>query len=63
MKVTLAFGVRINGDILLERIASTSDVYVRLLVEDDPDDFMSEIYQYSHAVCAGASSYKMRCKR
>ena len=52
--------VRINGNILLKSIASTGAVYVRLLVEDDPDevdsglqrsldDFMSEVNQYRHA--------------
>ena len=59
MKPTLASGVRINGNILLKSIASTGAVYyVRLLVEDDPDevdsgiqrsmdDFMSEVNQDS----------------
>ena len=60
VKPKLASGVRINGNILLKSIASTGAVYVRLLVEDDPDeedsgiqrsldDFMSEVNQYSHA--------------
>ena len=58
VKLTLASGVRINGNILLKSIASTGAVYVRLLVEDDPDevdsgiqrsmdDFMSEVNQES----------------
>ena len=58
VKPTLASGVRINGNILLKSIASTGAVYVRLLVEDDPDevdsgiqrsmdDFMSEVNQES----------------
>ena len=60
VKPALASGVRINGNILLKSIASTGAVYVRLLVEDDPDevdsglqrsldDFMSEVNQYRHA--------------
>ena len=58
VKPTLASGVRINGNILLKSIASTGAVYVRLLVEDDPDevdsgiqrsmdDFMSQVNQES----------------
>ena len=38
MKPKLASGVRINGNILLKSIACTGAVYVRLLVEDDPDE-------------------------
>jgi len=38
VKQTLASGVRINGNTLLKSIASTGAVYVRLLVEDDPDE-------------------------
>ena len=59
VKPKLASGVKINGNILLKSIASTGAVYVRLLVEDDPDevdggtqkrldDFMLEVNQYSH---------------
>ena len=38
VKPIFASGVRINGNILLKGIASTGFVYVRLLVEDDPDE-------------------------
>lgn len=38
VKPTLASGVRINVNILLKSIAPTGAVYVRLLVEDDPDE-------------------------
>lgn len=58
MRPTLASKVRVNGNILLKRIASTGAVYVRLLVEDDLeedsgiqrslDEFMSEANQETH---------------
>ena len=58
VKLTLASGVKINGNILLKSIASTGAVYVCLLVEDDPDEdsgvqrtmdeFMSEVNQNNH---------------
>ena len=38
MKSIFASGVRVNGNILLKSTASTGVVYVRLLVEDDPDE-------------------------
>ena len=38
VKPIFASGVRINGNILLKGIASTGVVYVRLLVEVDPDE-------------------------
>ena len=38
VKPIFASGVRVNGNILLKSIASTGVVYVRLLVEDDPDE-------------------------
>ena len=38
VKPIFASGIRINENILLKGIASTGVVYVRLLVEDDPDE-------------------------
>ena len=38
VKSIFASGVRVNGNILLKSTASTGVVYVRLLVEDDPDE-------------------------
>ena len=38
VKPIFASGLRVNGNILLKSIASTGVVYVRLLVEDDPDE-------------------------
>ena len=43
VKPTLASGVRVNGNIFLKSIAYTGAVYVRLLVEDDPDEVDSGI--------------------
>lgn len=46
-------------------IASTGAVYVRLLVEDGPDDFMSEVCQYRrvvwehHRIRCGGASYEL----
>ena len=57
MKPIFASGVKSNGNILLESIASTGVVYVRLLLEDDPDEDSGFVWVMENLKSHGISQF------
>ena len=57
VKPIFASGVKSNGNILLESIASTGVVYVRLLREDDPDEDSGFVWVMENLKSHGISQF------